>query len=287
MRIAQLLNWKLNDINVQQMLDMGFTHIQIGPMQPTKTDENQWYWLYQPTDFTIGNRLGSWDDFVTLCKKAHLIGLQVSVDVVMDHPAGRDDGSLYPHEKVNPYLVSKREFLMDPIQGTNPDNDRWQCTHRCYGMPRYNYFCDGIVEVYENFLLNVLAFADTIRIDMGKHFATPSEGGWKFWQLIKSLNRDTYAEMINTPEWLKREYAEYTKCLVLDYEADIDKDDMVVAFETHDTFLSFGYTKDMSDEERINRYRNIVREYPHTMFYFRPYDSIDTERIKFINIFSN
>lgn len=285
MRVIHCLNWKLNDIDVERIAQQGFTHVQIGPLQPTKTEENRWFWLYQPTDMCVGNRLGNFEEFKELCNRAHKAGVKVIVDVVVEHVAGLDDGRLYPHEKVNNELVSKREYLLDPITGCNPDHDRWQCCNRCYGMPRLNYYNEEVVNKIERFLTTVLAYADGIRLDMAKHIALPNEGGHLFWKMIKSLNRnESYGELINVSKGLMNDYAGYIKCLVMDYEATIEHRNMVVCFETHDTFDSFGYTKNMSDNERINRYRNIVNRFENTLYFPRPFeDLVWSEEIKKIN----
>ena len=55
----------------------------------------------------------------------------------------------------------------------------------------------------------------------------------------------------------------------------IDKNKMVKYVESHDTFLSdddLGYTKNISSDEIIDEYCNLINLYPNTIFYIRPFD---------------
>ena len=51
-----------------------------------------------------------------------------------------------------------------------------------------------------------------------------------------------------------------------------DKDRLVKYIENHDTFLDFGYTKNLSSSEISKRYYDLVQSYPHTLYYARPFD---------------
>ena len=283
MRILQLLEWELEDIipRLSDIANQGFDTIQVGPLQPTKAKGE--YWLkYQPTDFRIE------DLFILekLCIEAHKVGIKVVVDDVIRHLAGKDDGSLYPHEKDNTYFKNDGNLWLEPING-NTEN-RWECINRCFGIPAINYFNNKVQDYQISNLFNKqLMYADGSRIDMGKHIALPEEG-CNYWKRLKDTHKDKilYAEMINVPDDLLYKYMEYTMCLC---EARTvshiwDKDKLVVFFESHDTYHFFGYTKHMTLEERVKEYANIVTNYPNTILYARPFDDLPlSQEVRNIN----
>ena len=113
MRVLHLLSWKLDNIIpiLDDIKNSGFEAIQINPIQPLKDEfSNSWWMSYQPIDFTIGNRYGSKKDLINLCNKASEKEIIVIADVVCNHMAGRDDGSLLPHNKVANYLKNTPKY---------------------------------------------------------------------------------------------------------------------------------------------------------------------------------
>ena len=68
--ILHMLQWNLNDIikELPTIKDCGYTSIQISPVQRCK-DGDEWWCLYQPLGFTIGNRYGSKEDLINLYSK--------------------------------------------------------------------------------------------------------------------------------------------------------------------------------------------------------------------------
>lgn len=287
-KMLHLLCWHLNDISshIEKIKEQGFTHIMISPIQPTKTNENQFYWLYQPTSFSIGNRLGTKEEYITLCENAHKNGIKIIVDVVLRHLAGRDDGSLYPHEKSDKYITSKRDFWIYPIQGN--EESRLHIINRCFGLPSLNYYNAELIGIYKEFLQEVLLYADGIRVDMGKHFALPYEGGCQFWVMVcnlcKDMNKECYAECINLDQHLMSDYINYTNVLVAEYEVPQNSSKALVFFESHDTYYTWGNTVYLTDKERIEKYNYLISRYDKVLLFARPYDNmIFGEEIRLIN----
>ena len=286
-KIIHMFQWKLSDIkeNLQQVKDSGYTHIQISPVTPTKQPESNEYWLlYQPIDFTIGNNLGSKEEFIDLCGEAHEIGLQIIVDCVVRHLASRDDGSLYPHEKCNPKIANKREYWLDPINASNYW-DRWQVCWRCTGTPTLDYNNQELLNTYIlPFLDEVLTYADGLRIDEAKHIALPREGA-QFWNIIAKRYSDKfiYGECIFIDQNLFDDYANYINVLTNSLPSR-NKHRAVVFFESHDTFKTFKYTCWMDNQTRLHEYEKLLQEYDSVLFYARPFDDlIFSEDIKRIN----
>ena len=282
-----MFQWKLSDIkdNLQNIKDSGYTHIQISPVTPTKQPESNEYWLlYQPIDFTIGNNLGSKEKFIDLCDAAHEIGLQIIVDCVVRHLAGRDDGSLYPHEKCNPKIANKRDYWLDPINASNYW-DRWQVCWRCTGTPTLDYNNKELLNTYIlPFLDEILKYADGIRFDEAKHLALPREAS-QFWNIIAKRYSDKfiYGECIFIDQNLFDDYANYINVLTNSLPSR-NKHRAVVFFESHDTYNTFKYTCWMDNQTRLHEYEKLLQEYDSVLFYARPFDDlIFSEDIKKIN----
>jgi len=99
--VFHVWNWKFQDIknNLQNIKDSGFNSVQISPVQGTKThyiDYTNWWALYQPINFKIGNPIVSANyenqevcerELEELCTSAHEKGMDIIVDVVANHMA--------------------------------------------------------------------------------------------------------------------------------------------------------------------------------------------------------
>ena len=277
MRILHLLEWRLCDIkyNLPRIKEQGFNAIQISPIQPCKQGE-EWWKLYQPTDFAIGNRLGSREDFINLCNEAKKYEVKIIVDVVLRHLAGRDDGSLFPHEDCNSKITSVRDYWLDPIEANYANCTRWQEVNRCFGMPSLNYYNKELVDnYYRPFLTDVVTYADGIRLDQMKHYALPYENNLYFWGMMNDILKDRYifaGECINLSKQLLDDYTVYALVITDRWNLPTDTRKAIVFHESHDTYLSFGYTRSCSDWDRLREYDNNLRDFEHVIFYARPWD---------------
>ena len=285
-KILNTFNWEIKDIinNLELIKNSGFTHIQICPVTPTKTNDRKWVWLYQPIDFTIGNVLGSKDDFILLCNKAHEIGLNIIVDVVLRHLAGEDTGKLLPHEICNKYIVDNKSFWLSYEAGKYCDN-RDEMINKCWGMPTLNYYNEELQKVYIEYLDEVLMYADGLRVDMGKHYALPEEN-CTFWKNVvgRYSNKFIYSECINLNKELMDKYSNYTNILISDHDYCPSNEKSVVFFESHDTYFSWGYTKNLNDNDRLNKWNDLLNKYDKCLFFSRPFDKlIFSEEMKRIN----
>ena len=81
--ILHAWNWYFNDVKkyMSKIAECGYTSVQVSPIQPNKDgtfgDTKGWWKLYQPTDFAIGNTLGSKDDFKSMCDEADKYGIKI------------------------------------------------------------------------------------------------------------------------------------------------------------------------------------------------------------------
>lgn len=101
--ILHAWNWSFNNIrkNMKEIAEAGYNTIQTSPAQACRlgetwkkadleqtNDKPTWYYLYQPTYFTLGNDyLGTAEEFKAMCETAHKYGVKIIVDVVANHLA--------------------------------------------------------------------------------------------------------------------------------------------------------------------------------------------------------
>ena len=261
-------NWRYVDIThkLPEIKQSGFNCIQVSPCTPVKQDGWEWWLLYQPTHFIIGNRLGTKEDLIQLCEEAHKLGIIIIMDVVLRHLAGNNSGELIPHEKCDPELVNNKEIWL-PFEAGN-HTIRNDIINKCFGMPSLNYHKHETQEIYFKFLDEILEYCDGLRVDMAKHFALPFEHS-NFWVnlLERYPNKVIYGECINLEYDLLKEYDKYIGTLVEDKTCEIQPNS-IVFFESHDTYLSWGYTRKYDRNTCLNLWRDLVNNRRHHIIYF-------------------
>ena len=283
MKILHLFQWRINDIipELKTIKDQGFDAIQISPIQGTKDSGMEWWKLYQPINLKIGNeQIGSKKDLINLIQEARKYNIRIVVDIVLRHVAGDETYPLKPHRNVDPELLP---YLAEPIDAVNIDNDRWQCTRRCTGMPMLNYDDPNLMKLYRRFLDELVFIGvDGFRLDQLKHYALPEEGG-KVIELFSKYNM--YGEAINCSKELLNKYSKYMKVLTEGRPSDITK--LVAKFETHDDYLEFGWTKRMTDEMRLTEWDVLVNHLSgcDCLYYTRPFETLwKSEEMRKINM---
>lgn len=289
MRIVHFLKKNINDIvwDLEEIKRQGFDAIQISSVQPFKDQyrEHEWYMLYQPLAFSIGNVYGSRDDLINLCNKAREFGLKIIVDVVCNHTANLDDyNPLTPHPDVdinlrnNPYFwKEKKEIYPDDWK------DREKVTHRCMGLPGLEAANYELQDIIGNFLNDLVECGVAgFRFDAAKSIALPEEHfnnypDCHFWSRILKeklgdKNLFNYGEVIfpDNEEQI-RNYQKYMNVLT-NYQSE-NTPDVVTFYESHDTFLGHGdlsWSKGRSEDEVCNGYVDTTRRFDNTLFFNRP-----------------
>ena len=274
--------WRINDIipELKTIKDQGFDAIQISPIQGTKDSGMEWWKPYQPINLKIGNeQIGSKKDWINLIQEARKYNIRIIVDIVLRHVAGDETYPLKPHRNVDPELL---QYLAEPIEAVNIDNDRWQCTRRCTGMPMLDYDNVKLRKLYRRFLDELVFIGvDGFRLDQLKHYALPEEGG-KALELFSRYNM--YGEALNCSTELLNKYSKYMKILTEGRPSDITK--LVAKFESHDDYLEFGWTKRMTDEMRLTEWDVIVNQLQgcDCLYYARPFETLwKSEEMRKIN----
>lgn len=277
MRILHLFNWKLKDIeaNLENISKQGFNAIQINPIQPLKEDGYiSWWMSYQPCGFEIGNQYGSKEDLIRLCSLARKYNIIIIADVVLNHTASKNDGSLCPHEKVNDVLKNNLAFWKE-LKNIANWKDRDEVIHKCIGLPGLNVYNHDLQDIMINFLNELIDCGiGGFRFDAAKNIALPDEN-CDFWpRVLSSLKKSDlflYGEVIFENKDLIDRYCHYFNVLSDNCGSDINS---IVSFvESHDSFYEFGYTKCFSSSEIASKYYILTNYFKHTLFYARPYDN--------------
>lgn len=268
-------NFKTIISKVKQIKDTGYNGIQVGPVQQCKYGDEFWK-LYQPLSFQVGNRLGSYEELKELVRICHEDGLIVIVDVVLRHLAGTNDGRMEFNECCDRGIVSNQLLTMNHNGDITDHKDRWQMVNMNAGMPTLNYYSEELWNrCYMPFLDCLLRDigADGLRIDQMKHLALPEEG----CNLLKNISeryadKYIYGEAINlgeVPGNYMEKYAKYAGLLLGEYEYYWDDRKTIYFVESHDTYLTFGYTRWMSDDDRINKWLTLATRGVNKLYYSR------------------
>ena len=266
-----MFQWGLGSIipMIPTIKEQGFDAIQISPVQGTKDSGMEWWKLYQPTNFKIGNtQIGTKEQLRELCAVANQYGIKVIVDVVLRHVAGDPQNPLAPHKDVDPELLP---YLCKEQIPCNNYEDRWQCTHRCTGMPMFDYN-------NPNYRIKVIDFLNELldcgvwgfRLDQLKHYALPQEGS-DFLTYLQPYN--FYGECFFCDQWVLDEYSKYMKVLTDGRPSNISR--LVAKFETHDDFLEFKATNRMTDHMRLVEWDVLVNHCGYdSLYYARPFEDL-------------
>lgn len=292
-RVLSCFRWKLIDViaNLKSIANAGFTCILISPMQPTKnpsSDVKDWWLLYQPLSFTIGNKqIGTKEDLKRLCKEAKKYDIKIIADLVINHTASMDDCCTEPNEKVDPYLIKRADFWKEKRLITNWD-DRYQVIHYSTGLPCLDLSNHDLQKIIIQFIREYIECGiGGFRFDSAKSIALPSEGS-DFWSNITAeLNK--YPELFNFAEVIftndSKIMDEYTSMINVVTNSHVNDNSKKIAYaESHDTFLDekIGETRNIKSEDIINRYvYDIVPYNKNSLLYCRPEESLwALEKIK-------
>jgi alpha-amylase len=234
-----LLQWRIQDIipQLKRIQECGYTFFQISPIQPCKEGE-EWWKLYQPFSYSIGNHLGNKEDLINLCKEAKKYNIKVIVDAVLNHMASADTGEIKPHEKVDKRLTSNYEFW-SPCDSIKNWDSRYEVITKCDGLPTLKLERFDLQNLIIKFLNEVIdCGVQGLRFDSGKSIALPEENS-NFWirvldNLHNKENLFNYAEIIFADKELLDKYNKYINVVTNSWSSN--KNRMVTYVESHDSF---------------------------------------------------
>ncbi len=290
--------WSFNTIkdNLPAIKKAGYTSIQTSPINQVIGGEHgskvltNWYYHYQPTDYTIGNyQLGTEAEFKALTKEADKYGLHIIVDAVVNHTTSEVAA-------VSPKIKSLGEWTHGN-EGIKDFGDRYQLTQKSLlGLYDLNTQNKAVQEYLLAYLKRAVADgADGFRYDAAKHIELPKEYGSDFWSVILNngaqfqygeilqgstskeadyaklmgVTASDYGEFIRNSLRQEEAYAED----LMDFQAPgVPEDRLVTWVETHDTYANDnGESTNLTDQDITLGWSLIAsRKEGAPLFYSRP-----------------
>lgn len=181
-------SFKTIEENIPAIAEAGYTSVQTKPISAIHNGgkgmifTENWYYVYQPTDTTIGNWvMGTEDDLKSLCNTAHKYGVRIIVDVVANHMTATW-GAIADRWKKSEY------YHHDCNDGDVQDwNNRYQVTHcKLLGLYDINTENTETANMMHDFLVQAVNDGvDGFRFDAAKHIELPDEyNGSQYWNII-------------------------------------------------------------------------------------------------------
>lgn len=273
--------WSFNTIkaNMQNIANAGYTSIQTSPITTCVVGNGgdlrfteQWWYHYQPTDYTIGNyQLGTETEFAAMCQEAEKYGINIIVDAVVNHCTS-------DYSKISNNIKSIPSFFHTNTSITNWNN-RWQVTQRAIlGLWDNNTQNTNVQNYIKNFLKKCVSLgADGFRYDAAKHIELPDDGdyGSNFWpNILDNGAKFQYGEVLQDSISRDSAYANYMSVTassygkklrdnignnnlsantVLSYDINASSDKIVTWVESHDNYANaitdWGTSQWMNDEQ--------------------------------------
>ena len=200
--------WSFNTIteHMDEIAEAGYTSIQTEPMSKIKVNDangkkftENWYYVYQSTNTSIGNFVvGSEDDLKAMTVAAHAHGIRIIVDVVANHFTA-DWNAIDSDWQKSEYFHARNS-----CSGSGGDNidysNRWQVTH-CHllGLWDLNTANPEVANRMHDFLKTAVNDGvDGFRFDAGKHVELPNEfDGSQYWTtILQNGSQYQYGEVL-------------------------------------------------------------------------------------------
>ena len=181
-------SFKTIEKNIPEIAKAGYTSVQTEPISAIHTGNKgkifteNWYYVYQPTDTTIGNWvMGSEDDLKSLCATAHKYGVRIIVDVVANHMTATWNAIADRWKKSDLYHH-------DCNDGDVQDwNNRYQVTHcKLLGLYDINTSKTETANMMHDYLVQAVNDGvDGFRFDAAKHIELPNEyDNSQYWNIV-------------------------------------------------------------------------------------------------------
>ncbi|MEJ5921979.1 Ig-like domain-containing protein, partial [Bifidobacterium thermophilum] len=200
---AWMWSFKTIEQNIPAIAEAGFTSVQTEPVSAIHAAGNgmkfteNWYYVYQPTDTTVGNWVvGSESELKSLCETAHKYGVRIIVDIVANHMTA-DYPAISSRWKNNDY------YHHDCNDGNVSDwNNRYQVTH-CKLVGLYDLNTDGnstVGDMMASYLKQLVNDGvDGFRYDAAKHIELPGEyNNSSYWtKILANGSQYQYGEVLH------------------------------------------------------------------------------------------
>lgn len=209
--ILHAWSWSFNTIknNMQTIAEAGYTSIQTSPINKCVVGnggnlafDNQWYYHYQPTNYTIGNyQLGTKAEFEAMCAEADRYGVRIIVDAVVNHMTSSWDQIESPWNNLDYFHTNEH---------VGDWNNRWEVTQKSLlGLWDLNTQNSTVANGIKDFLVEcVNSGASGFRYDAAKHIELPGEYGSNFWTIALNNGAEfQYGEILQDGISKENEYA--------------------------------------------------------------------------------
>ena len=267
--IFQALNWRLKDIknNIEEIKKAGFNTIQTSPLQGIKENNGHFWIYYQPTNYKIGNPLGSREELKELCAAAKEIGIDIIVDTVFHHVAN------YRHNDISDRVDQEIRNIKDLWYDTSftdiiDYNNGWECTHLSLGgLPALNLSSKELRKLQFSYLIDLKECGVVgARFDAMKHLAY--ENGY-FEEMKETVGEEfinnSYGECIDCSRETLRFYQQYMKCGT-NIGVSKDNPNLVLWVYSHDDELTF--SKKINDDVINREFEFLVNNYKADVLYY-------------------
>ena len=267
--IFQALDWRLKDIknSLEEIKKAGFNTVQTSPLQGIKENNGHFWIYYQPTNYKIGNPLGSREELKELCATAKEIGIDIIVDVVFHHIANYMHNDL--SDKVDPEIRNIEDLWYNTSFTDIRDyNSGWECTHLSLeGLPALNLSSKELRKLQFNYLIDLRECGvNGARFDALKHLAC--ENGY-FEEMRETVGsgfiNNSYGECIDCSHETLRFYQQFIKCGT-NIGVSKDETNLVLWVYSHDDENTFG--KKMNDDIINSEFRFLRDNYKADILYY-------------------
>lgn len=313
--ILHAWDWSFRTIeeNIDEIKDAGYDAIQVSPVQGNKDvsgemqDTEQWWILYQPINFKIGNKqLGTRDEFKSMCSAAKSAGLKVYVDIIGNHTGNKDDDATKYPDELDDSIKNIKGAFHDNLKQVDDWDDRYQVTHGCVGLPDLNTENKEIQKMFRKFLQDCLdCGADGFRLDTAKHIGLPTDEEKcksdfypNVFSDLKTKDGDEpfiYGEVLQGGADNFKEYSKYINLTssnyganvrsavgfnsspdvtkIEDYSADgVDTSKLITWVESHDNYANDDEDSTAMNDEQIKNAWALIgsRKDANPLFFNRP-----------------
>lgn len=207
--ILQAFNWSLPNIDneLENIKNAGFKTIQVSPMQPQTrgVDVAAWgdqYWkLYQPLGFEIAgpyqNVLGDRNQLETLVEHAKEKGINIIVDVILNHLAGSNESTFNSDVRTfEQQIYDNKDTYIHNYKGTHSRVDDTQEGTVRGSLGDYPDLDTSNAYIQSRAIHLLKEYIDCgvrgFRFDAAKHIETPSDGVYAsdFWPNVLGAATD-------------------------------------------------------------------------------------------------
>lgn len=179
--ILQCFCWSFKTIeeSMEDIAMAGYSAIQTSPINAVYDGgnagmqlfgEGKWSYVYQPTDWKIGNyQLGTESEFKSMCAKAESYGIKVIVDVVPNHTTPTTDA--VSKEFIDAVGGKDKMYHKNGMKDIDDYGDRYQCTLQGVGgLPDVNTENPLFQDYFISYINQCIKDgADGFRYDTAKH----------------------------------------------------------------------------------------------------------------------